>query len=158
MFDFITIPQKKDIHVFGRPLGLLILILYKFIWGTIEIIAGLFLLFSNNIISEELIEDPQDIFVQWIFAHFGLVQAHRIGAFIVLLGTIKVIMAFGIWYRSWAVRNIAIIFFCVVGIFGIYQILASFTIFKLGALIMDIILLWYVWKRLPQHLHHRKIA
>ncbi|OIO52457.1 hypothetical protein COY93_02605 [Candidatus Uhrbacteria bacterium CG_4_10_14_0_8_um_filter_58_22] len=145
-------------HPFGRPLGLLLLVLYKGVWGLMEIVAGTFVVFSHRILSGELTEDPQDLLANWIFSHVGVAQAHRIGAVIVLLGAIKLAIAVGVWYRSWLMRNVSLVFLGVAAAFGIYEVVVSFTVFRLAALLVDLVLIYYFWRVLPRHLHDGTVS
>jgi uncharacterized membrane protein len=153
-------PSRRDpgIHLFGRPLGLVLLVLYKAIWGAFEVAAGILIMLSYRVLSGELTEDPQDLFATWLFAHLGVEHAYRIGAIVLLLGITKIVIAVGVWYRSWLLRDGALIFFGMAAIYGCYEVLLHFSIFKLGALVMDLFLLWYFWKILPKHLHDRKVS
>lgn len=154
----ITVPRNAGLHFAGRPLGLVLLVLYKGLWGTLEVGAGVLVLFSYRIFSGELIEDPQDMFVNWLFAHIGVTQALHIGTVIILLGIIKIMIALGVWYRSWAMRNAALVFFGAAGAFGAYELSVHLTMFRASALLVDLFLLWYFWIVLPKHLHDRLIC
>jgi uncharacterized membrane protein len=151
-------PHDTGIHIFGRPVGLALLVLYKCIWGALEVIAGLFVLFTYAIFARELVEDPQDLFVNWLLGHLGIAQAHQLGAVIVLLGGIKIALAIGLWYRSWRIRNIALVFFCAAALFASYELVYRLTPFRVGALGMDLFLLYYCWKVLPKHLRHGEVV
>ncbi len=48
------IAQDSGPHPFGWPLGLVLLVLYKGIWGLLEVCAGLLVVFSHRIFSGEL--------------------------------------------------------------------------------------------------------
>jgi uncharacterized membrane protein len=155
---------------FKRPMGLVLIVAYKGIWGLVEILLGLgAVIFSgalhevaksdyvHGLILRELAEDPQDIFVNWLLAHVRWFDsAIYIGWIFVALGLIKVGLAVGVWYRSWAVRDIGIIFFSGVAVFGIYEIASNFSFLKFVVLLLDIAILFYFWQSLPKHLGPRK--
>jgi Predicted membrane protein len=145
-------------HIFGLPFGLVLIVAYKGIWGVVELLGGILVFFSHAILAGELTEDPQDIFANWVFAHLGVADARRIGSVIILLGAIKLAIAIGIWYRSWWMRKAALIFFCAASIFGLYEIITAPTLFKVGALIIDLFLIYYFWKVLPKHFRQGKIV
>jgi uncharacterized membrane protein len=153
-----TKSKDRGLHFLGRPLGLVLLALYKSMWGATEMVAGVLLFFSHKIFARELIEDPQDLFVNWLFAHFGVKQAEQMGGIILLLGAIKIALGWGLWYRSWAVRKIAIIFFIGAGFYALYEASIHLTVFRLAALCVDIFLIYYCWKVLPKHLRHNKVV
>jgi uncharacterized membrane protein len=150
--------SDRGIHVFRRPLGLVLFALYKGVWGTLEVVAGLLVLFSYQIFSRELIEDPQDLFVNWLFNHLGVEQAERVGAVIILLGGVKILIAIGLWYRSWRIRKVALVFLGAAALYALYEIASHFTVFRLAALGMDLVLIYYFWKILPKHLRHGAVV
>ncbi len=152
------ISKDDGIHFRGRPLGLVLIAAYKGLWGTVELLAGFLVLFARAIMAKELIEDPQDILANWVFAHLGVGDARRIGAIVIVLGMIKIALAFGIWYRSWLVRNIALAFFAVAGFFAVYELTADVTAFRMAALGADLFMIYYLWKVLPKHYRHGKVA
>jgi len=147
-------------HFNGRPLGLILIVVYKFIWGSIEVLSGILLYFSSFLIARELVEDPQDLFVNWLLTnnHINLSAAKEFGIIIGLLGLGKVLIAFGIWYRSALMRDIGIAYFSLIGAYAIFSILSHFTIFKLLTLVADLAILYYLWQILPKHLKHGEIS
>lgn len=145
-------------HIFGRPVGLVILASYKAIWGTVETIIGFIGVFSSHLISRELTEDPQDLLANWALSNIGVVRARQIGAVILVLGIIKIALAFGVWYRSWFIRHAALAFFSVVAVYGLYENIFHFTPLKFAGLLMDLFFVFYFWKILPRHLHDPAVA
>lgn len=141
-------------HPFGRPLGLVLIVAYKSIWGLVELAAGLALLFSKRLIANELAEDPQDLFINWLLSHVHVNERAAIsaGALLVVLAIVKLILAAGIWSRSWRFRNAALIFFSLVAVYGSYHLLSKFNALNLLALLADVFIVFYLWKVLPDHL------
>ncbi len=151
-----------------RPPSLVLVVVYKAVMGTLEIISGvLIFIFSflagkigasdwvQGIIAHELAQDPQDRFINWLTSldlHSVQVFSLRLGIFIFFLGVIKIILAIGVWKRSMLVRNIGLWFFLGLGLFGVYDIIAHFSIFKCIALLLDLFILYYFWKILPRHI------
>ncbi|MFA5413507.1 MAG: DUF2127 domain-containing protein [Patescibacteria group bacterium] len=161
--------QKLD-QYFKRPLGLILIVAYKGIFGLVEIVLGsldLFLVyvvrhvatseFISVWITKELAEDPQDIFINWLLSHAGWVKSSlAVGWVLIILGAIKIILAIGVWYRLWIVRDIGVIFFSGVAVYGVYELAVNFSLLKMIILFFDMLILFYFWQALPKHLGPRK--
>ena len=145
----------RGLHIFGRPIGLVLIASYKMLWGFLEVVAGFLIIFSARLLAGELVEDPQDLFINWLLAHIEINQraATEIGYTILGLGAIKVIIAAGLWYRSWRIRRALIIFLSMVTAFALYQLGARFSILRVLTFLIDVSILFYLWKILPHHLH-----
>jgi uncharacterized membrane protein len=150
-------PRDKGLHFLDRPIGLVIIVLYKFIWGTSEILFGSLALLSPAIIRGELAEDPQDIFANWLLSHvhYNYQIFINIGLIAMAFGLVKLILAVSLWYRSWFMRKSLIIFFIIIVIFGIYYLSIKFSFFTVAGLVIDGLILYYLWKILPKHLGDR---
>ncbi len=141
------------IHIKGRPLGLAVIVFYKLIWGVIEMISGLLMLWSSKIIVGELIEDPQDLFINWIARHILIIpHVSQWGVLFLILGATKLLLAVGLWYRSWAMRKALIVFFIALLLFSVYHASRSSTGIAALAALADAAVLYYLWKILPRHL------
>jgi uncharacterized membrane protein len=163
---------KKLDEYFKRPLGLILIVFYKGVWGLVEIVLGsLALIFSSllrhvaasdfirDLIARELAEDPQGIFINWLAAHdpSGVLQKSiSLGFGLVILGIIDLAIAIAVWFRSWLIRDIGIIFFSGVAIYGIASLALSFSFFKLLAVVLNVSILFYFWQMMPKHLGPRK--
>lgn len=148
-----SLPQH-DRHYLGRPLGLVIIMLYKALWGTAEIVSGVVVFFSFRIIARELVEDPQDQAINWFLSHVNVsaAGARDFGLVLIALGIMKLLLAAGLWYRSWAVRNVLLVFFAAILVFGVYLLSLKFTPLKAFAVFADALVTLYLWKFLPKHL------
>jgi uncharacterized membrane protein len=146
--------EDRGLHFFNRPIGLIIIILYKLVWGTIEFFLGLIALFSPAIIRGELAEDPQDIFANWLLSHvhYNYQIFINIGLAMMAYGLIKLILAVSLWYRSWFMRKSLIVFFIIIIIFSVYYLSIKFSFFTIFGLLVDGLILYYLWKILPKHL------
>jgi len=144
-------------HPFGQPLGLVLIVAYKAIWGLTELLAGALLIFSKRLISGELAEDPQDLFINWLLSHFNVDYraAAYTGIVFIGLALAKLVLAAGIWSRSWRFRQAALVFFSAIAVFGAYHLSVKFTALKLFAVLADLSILFYLWKVLPRHLRDR---
>jgi len=156
---------------FKRPLGLILIVAYKGVWGLVEIILGILALifssvirhvaasnFIHDLITRELAEDPQGIFINWLATHdpSGILQKSiSLGFGLVILGVIDCGIALAVWFRSWLIRDIGIVFFSAVAIYGITSLAISFSFFKLLAVVLNISILFYFWQAMPKHLGPR---
>src|SRR5512135_111832 len=151
--------RDQEAHAFGRPIGLVLIALYKGAWGAMEVITGTLLLFSYKILVGELAEDPQDLLARWALSHASFTYATtlEVGAVLIALGAVKVLIGIGVWYRSWAIRNLALVFFLLVAAYGLYDLWSRFTILKALAVVADLGIAWYFWKILPHHLGEKGV-
>ena len=140
---------------FGRPLPFVLIIAYKAGWGFLEVVAGTLILLSWRIITRELVEDPNDLFLNWLLLHFpfGPSQALPLGAAIATFGVAKIALAVGLWFHPHLTRQIAIVFLIGVAIFGIYTSVHAFSLFKIVALGVELLILAYFIFVLPRHLN-----
>jgi uncharacterized membrane protein len=155
----------------GHPVDLVILVLYKGVWGVAEIAAGFFLLLSTliyahsalasriaTVIRQEVQEDPQDSFVHYYYIvtqHVSVRGATHLGYFVIALGLIKCLTAAALWSRSHAARLAGLIFFGGVGAYGVFRVVTRFDFVTLYALIVDLAVAYYFWKIFPKHLPAR---
>jgi len=163
MEETLLVQQKgKDQgwHLLHRPMGLVFMVAYKGVWGILELIAGLLLIFSSRLIAAELTEDPQDLFANWLIGrfHFNISGGVWVGVIVSLLGIGKLILAFGLWHQSRLVRNFGVVFFTGLAVFGTYEAISHFSYFKIAALVVDVFILYYFWAVLPKHLRHGEIS
>ncbi|MEY4744576.1 MAG: hypothetical protein RL272_521 [Candidatus Parcubacteria bacterium] len=152
-------PAKRlghgDRHVFGKPVGLALIVGYKGMWGMIEVIAGVLVLFSYRYVTRELIEDPQDLLSNWLLAHVDVTRSAsiKLGTVIVGLGMGKLILAACLWHWPWTARRFAIGFFCLVAAFGTYRLLSGpFSVVTEVAVLLDVFIIWSFAAILPEHL------
>ncbi len=144
-------------HYFDRPLGLLLIIGYKTVWGLSELVTGAMFFFSYRLIAEELLEDPQDLFANWILAHITKPQTITLGEIFLALGAIKLILAVCLWFRLRYIRLLGLLFFGSIGAFGLTHLLFHFSWQTVAGLILDLGSFAYFWKILPKHLTKKMI-
>ncbi len=161
-------PGKNDRHIFGRPAGLVAVIFYETISGVLEMMTGLLILLGAyfwtrtglseaylSFVARELLDDPQDVLLNWLTSlqsHVSLRASLGVGAAILFLGLVKLAIAAGMWFKSWAVRNVAIVFFGTIALLGVYGLASRFSLWKAAAFVADVLILYYFWRVLPRHL------
>ena len=157
-------------EVWGRPLSLALVVLYKGLFGLVEVVFGGALVavtlwftnpnshhFINQLIASELAETPRDAFVSWILTHnlpISPSMALQFGVLVLVLGILKLLVAAGIWYRSPAARVATMVLVAALGLFGVVELWYNFDWFKFGTVIIDAALFYYLWRVLPKYLVH----
>jgi hypothetical protein len=145
-------------HIWGRPPGLVAIIIYEAVWGFVQTISGVLLFFSYKFIADELMEDPQDLLLNWLISHLTYRGSIKLGALFVALGVIKLALAAGLVYHAKLTRMIGIYFFIAVALFGSYHLSIKITLFKLSVLAIDAFILYYFWQVLPKHFHDKGVT
>ncbi len=157
-----------------HPLGPTLLMLYKGIWGSLETFVGLLLILASLIaqrvhlsavframIARELTEDPQDSFTRWILAQAPKITysaTMHLALILVLLGLLKIIIAASLWYRSMALRDLSLLLLAAATIFAMTDLYARFSLAKCLLLLVDLVILYYLWRILPAHLKPKEIS
>ncbi|MBI3626895.1 DUF2127 domain-containing protein [Candidatus Uhrbacteria bacterium] len=152
---------------FHRPWSIVVLAFYKAFLGALEFLVGLILLIAGYVIAHdqftwvfykiveiETKEDPQDLFVHWLLSqNLGALtaQSMKIGVALLLLGVIKLTIAWGLWFESRLIRNLGLVFLIASGIFGLYSLYEKFSLVKLAALGVDLFFIYYFWKIFPKY-------
>ena len=145
--------NEREPTVADRPIGLTLIVLYKALWGGIEILAGLLVFFSYRLVAGELLEDSQDLLANWLLSHIHISSAGatRIGSLIVLLGILNLAFAVGIWRRSRLIQEVAMTFFILIFFFGLYRLAVDFRVLKAVAVALDGLIVYYLRKSLPKY-------
>lgn len=160
MFFKHWLAARKDTgpHVWGRPIGLVAIIIYEAAWGFLQTVSGVLLLFSYKFIAGELMEDPQDLLLNWLIGHFSYRSSIKLGELFIALGVIKLLLAAGLLYHAKLTRKIGIFFFIAVALFGSYHLAVKITVFKLSVLFIDAFILYYFWQVLPKHFQDKGVT
>ncbi|HET8575189.1 MAG TPA: DUF2127 domain-containing protein [Candidatus Paceibacterota bacterium] len=129
-------------------------VLFKAFDGTVEILAGMLLLFpgifrgiANAFIRGELVEDPHD-FLANLLAHFLPALAHvEFFATIYLLvhGVVKVFLVVGLLRGKLWAYPAAIIVFALFIIYQIYRYTNTHSFFLILLTILDVFVVWLTW-------------
>jgi len=84
-----------------------------------------------------------------------LQESISLGLGLVILGVIDCAIAVAVWFRSWLIRDIGIVFFSGVAIYGVVSLAINFSFFKLLAAVLNLSVLFYFWQMMPKHLGPR---
>lgn len=158
-YEFLRQGNDRGLHIFNRPLGLVLVVAYKALLGVFELGLGTLVYGSARIIANELAEDPQDLLINWILSnlHPVIANAHQYGALIIFLGVVKLGLAFGLWQGSRHVRPAGLIIFGILGFYGTLHLMFNPSYAKGFFLLIDILILFYFWKVLPKHIHRGEV-
>lgn len=135
-----------------RPAGLLAICFVKAVWGMSQMILGLgalILIWFFGRVAES--EAAQKLFSS--FDPRGALEASlSFGWLVFLLGAVDLAIALGVWFGSWTVRNLGLVFFSGLAVWSLYHLSLDFSFFKLLVLLFDIFTLFYFWQILPKNL------
>ena len=139
-----------------RPVGLVLIVVYKAVWGMLELAAA-GLITKSATLRGELTDDPQDQLVAWLLAHWNLQpsQLRAMSAALLVLGLVKIVLALGIWYRSWWIRDVALVTMGIAGVFALGALVVQFSLFRLVVVGTDLLIVLYLWRFLPRYLPPR---
>lgn len=162
--------NKPHIFILGRPLSLVLIVAYKTVWGLVEAALGTGVLvvvatwqhvgrnaWVHALVQKELSEDPHDALISWFLAHDSTSSRHilvQIGIVLLVLGVLKVVLAVGVWRRSWLMRDIFMILLTIGAVIGLAALGRHFSALRLTTLVLDLLVLYYLWRVLPKYLHH----
>jgi len=160
--------HPEDVHVWGRPLTLALLVAYEGGTGLLNAIFGFCVLLVvngywnvaplaalNRLVMRELAEDPQDMLFGWIAGHFPRIShdaSLHLAWIVIIFGLIKISIAGGLWYRAQATRKAAVAVFSAFAVYGFVSLSASFGFWKLVAVLIDVFFIYYFLVQLPRHL------
>lgn len=138
---------------FKRPKGLTLIALYKVAWGVVEILTGISVAYSTVYFRREIIEDPQDLLVQWFLnhAHLQALLTWHVGLLLVIFGLSKIVIGVGLWLESWRARRIVSACLAAFATFAVVDIAVHFSWFKFFALAFEAAFIVYLYFILPPH-------
>ncbi len=143
--------EKLDKY-FKRPVGLIAICFVKAVWGISQMILGLGAIILTWIF-RRLAEGE---LVQKLFSYFdprGILETSvTFGWIVFLLGAVDLAIALGVWFGSWAVRNVGLVFFSGLSVWSLYHLSLDFSFFKIVVLLFDFFTLFYFWQILPKSL------
>ena len=144
-------------QVRDRPLGVFLIVVYKLVWGVLDVLAGAFLHKMPAFLHAQAAADPENQLARWLLRHAPIDPGHLMAITLVLLavGVGKIVLAFGIWYKSWLIRDLAVWVLALGGLVAIGAMIHHFTLVRLIALGIDLVILWYLWRKLPRYLGPR---
>jgi uncharacterized membrane protein len=147
--------RDHSVHYFDRPLGLLLIIAYKLLWGSAEMMIGWIVMHSYNILSQELVEDPQDLLARTVLTQFHLTphDLTQIGSIVFSFGLMKVLLAGCLWMRVRYIREVGLVIFSTTALYGMYHLFVRFSWITVIAVCADFVFIYYFYQILPRHLN-----
>jgi uncharacterized membrane protein len=158
--------MTKSFSFFGRSSSLLMLIFYKLLLAVIEVLAGSVCLIAAffakhlalvDVIKKTATADDLDRAVSWLVQQLIVFKAdyqiiQHVGIILIAFGLFNVLLAVGVWFKSHKMRQIALVVFGGLSLYGAYEIYLDFSTLNLISLILDLIIFYYFWRVLPRHL------
>lgn len=160
--------HPEDVHLWGRPLALALLVAYEGFSGLLNAIFGATVLLVvngvwrvaplralNELVMRELRDDPQDMFLNWVAGHFPRISHDatvHLAWLVIAFGTVKLALAAGLWYRTKETRYAAVAVFGTFALYGLYRLSLAFSWSSAAIVLIDIFFLYYFWIQLPRHL------
>lgn len=142
---------------YGHPLGVVAIVLYKAVWGTLELVAGILLILTRKVVARELLDDPASSLFRLLLSRVYVSDSKviRAGVIFMVLGAVNLLIALGMWYRSWKLRNAMLAFFMFVLAYGVEHLILHPTWLLAGGVVADGLIVYYLWAILPKHLPAR---
>lgn len=154
----------------AKPLSLKLIIMYKFLIGIAETLSGVALAgggaaafiasrfidpaaITKALASGELLEDPNDLFANWIVSQSPTSLFHtalNLGLLLLFIGGIKITIAIALLLRSKRLHIFAVLLVALLTLFSILDILLHTTALRAVALAIEVITLFYLAKEVPR--------
>ena len=147
----------RGVLYYGHPLGVVAIVLYKAVWGSLELVAGILLILTRTLVARELLEDPASPFFRLLLSRVYVSDSRvvRMGVVFIVLGVVNLLVAVGMWYRSWRLRNGMLAFFAFVLAYAIERLILHPSWLLFGGVMADALIVYYLWFMLPKHLPAR---
>ncbi len=137
-----------------------VIIIYKFVLGLFEVILGLGIFFGGrqildlyeNFKSQELLEDPHDLFLTVVEKLIPFILHHQtfITFGLIALGVVKIIGCIGLWQKKhWGLDllvGLTIVFLP----FELYQLFPKPTLLKLSYFLINVLIALYLVEFKPK--------
>jgi len=136
-----------------------IIIVYELALGFFELVSSLGMLFFGKSLlgiyetlkSAELIEHPNDLFIQITEKLVSNLLSHRLYIILLLslLGITKIITGIGLLYKKAWAEHLLILFLSFLILFDLYELAFHFSYFQALFLIINILIVFYLVRFKP---------
>lgn len=154
------------------------IIIYKYVMGVLEFFSGLTLTMSSvlgfaaarfidplaivrALTAGELSEDPHDLFANWILAQTPgtlLHDALNVGLVLLLIGCIKLLIATALVLKSSKLHAGALLLVALLTITSMIGFITHMTVLRGLAVVIEIIVLYYLVREIPREFEHTAAA
>lgn len=138
-----------------------ILAFYKVVQGLLELVGSMILLslsysqihrLAVRLTREELLEDPKDIFVAYLFKYLPLLSEYKeqAGLILLALGIYDVVTGVGLFYeKNWA-RLVILIALIASLPYSSYELILKFDSLRLVFFVIQILFIYILWRYKPK--------
>jgi uncharacterized membrane protein len=157
-----TVKREQNIRRF-----FLLVVILKGLDGLLEIVLAAFLSLSDiilpyilNLANNELIEDPNDFLATHINAFTHPSESTLLFASLYLLahGTVKVLLAFGLWMNKIWAYPAAMGIISVFIVFQLLRVLQKGSLLLLALTLVDIVFVWLIYHEYKEALKRATIS
>jgi uncharacterized membrane protein (DUF2068 family) len=153
------------VTLFGRPLGISLIVLQKTLWGSVLLVMAVVLLFlythhitdpMQRLFARELAEDPDDLVATTLIRLIPTVSLKA--ELLLALGSIvyallEAVEAWGLWRGFFWVEVLIVVETAALLPFDGWELVRAFSVAKILTVIINILIFWYL---LVRYLHRRK--
>jgi len=157
--------ERKQWTLFGRPLGIGLIVLQKALWGSVLLVMAvvLLLLYTHHItdplqrlFARELAEDPDDLVATTLIRLFPTISLKT--ELLLALGSIvyallEAIEAWGLWRGFFWVEVLIVVETAALFPLDGWELVRAFSVAKVLTVIINILIFWYL---LVRYLRRRK--
>jgi uncharacterized membrane protein (DUF2068 family) len=156
---------RKQRTLFGRPLGISLIVFQKALWGGVLLVMAVLLLFLythhitnplQRLFARELAEDPDDLVATTLIRLFPTISLKT--ELLLALGSIvyallEAIEAWGLWRGFFWVEVLIVVETAALFPLDGWELVRAFSVAKVLTVIINILIFWYL---LMRYLRRRK--
>jgi len=157
--------ERKQRTLFGRPLGISLIVLQKALWGSVLLVMAVVLLFLythhitdplQRLFARELAEDPDDLVATTLIRLLPTISLKA--ELLLALGSIvyallEAVEAWGLWRGFFWVEVLIVVETAALFPLDGWELVRAFSVAKVLTVIINILIFWYL---LVRYLRRRK--
>lgn len=162
--------ERKQRTLFGRPLGISLIVLQKALWGCVLLAMSVLLLFLythhitnplQRLFARELAEDPDDLVATTLIRLFPTISLKA--ELLLALGSIvyallEAIEAWGLWRGFFWVEVLIVVETAALFPLDGWELVRAFSVVKVLTVIINILIFWYLLMRYLRRRKERPVA
>lgn len=162
--------ERKQRTLFGRPLGISLIVLQKALWGCVLLAMSVLLLFLythhitnplQRLFARELAEDPDDLVATTLIRLFPTISLKA--ELLLALGSIvyallEAIEAWGLWRGFFWVEVLIVVETAALFPLDGWELVHAFSVVKVLTVIINILIFWYLLMRYLRRRKERSVA
>jgi uncharacterized membrane protein (DUF2068 family) len=162
--------ERKQRTLFGRPLGISLIVLQKALWGCVLLAMSVLLLFLythhitnplQRLFARELAEDPDDLVATTLIRLFPTISLKA--ELLLALGSIvyallEAIEAWGLWRGFFWVEVLIVVETAALFPLDGWELVHAFSVVKVLTVIINILIFWYLLMRYLRRRKEKSVA